>query len=117
MKDSFRLAVIVTVGIFFAASCIRKNEVDVTSRNFETIVDEQQNLVFGFNKDLYPDSLLQRWDSTQYIEFSPAVRGAFKWSSSSELQFSPSEGFQPGMDYTAVVTKRVLSQLNKPLQL
>src|SRR5690349_18270589 len=117
MKDYFRLTVMLTVGIFFAQSCSHKNEVTVTSRNFDTEVDQQQNLVFAFNKDLYPDSLLQRWDSTQYVEFSPAVRGAFKWSASSELQFSPAEGFQPGTDYTAVLTKRLLSKMNKPYRL
>ena len=117
MKDFFRLAVILTAAIFFAQSCKNRGGVEVSSRNFDTEVDQQQNLVFAFNKDLYPDSLLQRWDSTQYIEFSPAVRGAFKWSSSSELQFSPAEGFQPGTDYTARITKRVLSNLKKPLQL
>ncbi len=120
MKDSLRLAIATFVAaslLFATASCNRGNEVKVTSRNFETEVDEQQNLVFAFNRDLHPDSLLQRWDSTPYIEFSPAVKGAFKWSSPSELQFSPAEGFQPGQDYSAKITKRVLADLKKPLKL
>ncbi len=118
MRHSLRLAVAVIVSLFFAlTSCRYRGGVEVTSTNFEGEVDQQQNLVFAFNKDLHPDSLLQRWDSTHYIEFSPAVKGAFKWSSSSELQFSPAEGFQPGTDYTATVTRQVLSQLAKPAKL
>ena len=119
MKDSFRLALAITIAasLFFATSCSHKNDVKVTFRNFETEVDEQQNLVFAFNKDLHPDSLLQQWESTEYIEFSPAVKGAFKWSSPSELQFSPAEGFQPGQDYSAKITKRVLADMKKPLSL
>lgn len=117
MKNMLKSFAVLMLGAIFLASCSSGNKIEVRSRNFDTEVDQQQNLVFSFNKDLYPDSLLQRWDSTAYIEFSPSVKGAFKWSSSSELQFSPAEGFQPGTDYTAVLTKRVLSFLKKPLPL
>ena len=109
MKSQLWLAVVLTAGLFFATSCSHKNEVDVTSQSFGNEVDQQQNLTFNFSRDLQPDTLLQRWDSTDYIEFSPAVHGAFKWNSSSELQFSPSEGFQPGTDYTAKVTNAVFN--------
>jgi len=49
--------------------------------------------MFTFNKDIYPDSLLQYRDSTAYIQFSPAIKGAFKWNSSCELLYSPVESF------------------------
>ena len=108
MKHYLRLAVVLTVSLFFAVSCSHKNDVEVSSRNFDAEVDHLQNLQFSFTKDLYPDSLLHQWDSTAYIEFEPKVRGAFKWNSSSELQFSPAEGFLPGTEYTATVTSRIL---------
>ncbi len=114
MKSILRLAVILTASLFFAQSCSNRNGVEVTGRNFDTEVDEQQNLAFTFNKDLYPDSLLQQWDSIPYIEFQPAVHGMFKWNSSSELQFSPANGFLPGTEYTATVTRQVLRRSKKP---
>jgi uncharacterized protein YfaS (alpha-2-macroglobulin family) len=117
MKPRLWLAVILTAGLFLAQSCGSRNGVEVNSRNFDTEVDQQQNLQFAFNKDLYPDSLLQQWDSIPYLEFKPAVRGMYKWNSSSELQFSPAEGFLPGTEYTAVITRQVLRYSKKPYPL
>ena len=117
MKQPFRPAlVIMTIAGLFCVltqSCSNKNEVEVSTRNFDAEVDQQQNLAFTFNKDLHPDSLLQQWDSTQYIEFSPKVRGAFQWTSSSQLQFSPAQGFLPGTDYTATLTRALLTSVKK----
>lgn len=90
-----------------------RNDVQVVSRNFDEEIEQQQNLQFSFNKDLYPDSLLRQWDQTAYIDFKPRVNGVFKWNSSSELVFSPSEGFQPGTEYTATVTREVLKKSKK----
>ncbi len=97
------------IGCLFLSACHgRKNQIHVVTRNFETEIEQQQNLVFSFNKDIYPDSLLQRWDSTTYIEFVPKVRGLFKWNSSSELVFSPTDGFSPGTEYTARLTRQLV---------
>ncbi len=85
------------------------------TRNFENEIEQQQNLEFMFNKDLYPDSLLNRWDSTSYVEITPAVKGMFKWNSSSMLTFSPAEGFTPGTEYTARLTKQILKYSTKKL--
>ena len=104
---------ILFVGCLFLCACHnKKNEITVT-RNFEDEVQQQQNLVFNFNRDIYPDSLTQRWDSTAFIEFTPKVAGSFKWNSSSELSFSPNTGFEPGMEYKAVLTKYVLKHAKK----
>jgi uncharacterized protein YfaS (alpha-2-macroglobulin family) len=105
---------VLLAGCLFLSACHNgKNEILVVNKNFEDLVEQQQNLVFDFNKDIYPDSLLQRWDSTNYIEFTPAVKGMFKWASSSELVFSPSTGFEPGTDYKAVITKLVLKHAKR----
>jgi uncharacterized protein YfaS (alpha-2-macroglobulin family) len=113
MKPNFRQSIIL-IGLLFFCSCITNtNLVKVTDKNFDGEIDRQQNLVFTFNKDLYPDSLLQFWDSTEYIQFDPAVKGMFKWNSSSELMFSPSEGFQPGMEYTAKLSHLLLKRSPK----
>jgi uncharacterized protein YfaS (alpha-2-macroglobulin family) len=110
MKHYSRLAVLLIAMLSFAASCSHRNEVEVTGHNFDSEIDLQQNLQFVFNKDLYPDSLLQQWDSTAYIEFSPAVKGLYRWNSSSELQFSPAAGFLPGTEYTATITSRIMNR-------
>ncbi len=117
MKAQLWLPIILIGSLFFAQSCGNRNGVEVSSRNFDTEVDRQQNLQFTFSKDVYPDSLLQQWDSIPYIEFQPAVRGMYKWNSSSELQFSPAEGFLPGTEYTAKITRQILKRSKKPYSL
>lgn len=97
----------------FLFSCGNRNEVRVVDKNFDTEVEQQQNLVFRFNKDVYPDSLLNRWDTTKYIEFEPRVAGSFRWNSSSELVFSPASGFRPGVEYKAMLTRQILSKGKK----
>ncbi|RYD57585.1 MAG: alpha-2-macroglobulin family protein [Sphingobacteriales bacterium] len=93
-------------------ACKQKNGIDIKMKTGEE-VEVQQNLLFGFDKDIFPDSLLNTWDTTAYIEFTPKVQGSFRWNSSNELMFSPGAGFAPGTEYTAVITKRVLNKSKK----
>src|SRR3954471_11955311 len=97
------------LSLLFLSSCINRNEVTVKSRNFENEVEEQQNLVFTFSRDLVADSLLNRWDTTGYIRFTPAVKGQFKWNTKNELTFSPMNGFRPSTDYKATLTNAIVS--------
>jgi len=83
------------------------------TQNFDPEIEQQQNLEFSFNKDLLPDSLLNRWDSTAYLEIEPKVRGLFKWNSTNALTFSPESGFQPGTEYTARLTDKILMHSKK----
>ncbi len=99
--------------LLFTASCGNRNEVKLLNTNCKGEVAAQQNLVFQFNKDIYPDSLLNNWDSTTYIEFEPRIAGSFRWSSSSELVFSPQKGFQPAKEYKATLSPRLLDRVKK----
>src|SRR5947199_1917263 len=114
MKPKLWVSIFLIGYLFFCIACnTTKNELTVRYKNFDDEIEQQQNLVFAFNKDIYPDSLLQSWDSTDYIEFTPAVKGMFKWNSSSELMFSPAQGFQPGTEYTATLTSAILNHSAK----
>ena len=107
-----RWHIIILIGGLFIFSCSSKNDLSVISRNFESEIEQQQNLVFSFNKDLVSDSMFNIWDSSAYIEFTPAVKGMFKWNGANELSFSPAEGFMPGTEYTAKLT-RLLTKHSK----
>lgn len=100
--STWRAVPIALVVFFF--SCRSGNELEVTKK-FEAEIEQQQNLEFSLNHDVVPDSLLNRWDSTQYLELSPVVKGMFKWSSTNTLVFSPASKFEPGTEYTAIPTK------------
>ncbi|MBL7718238.1 MAG: alpha-2-macroglobulin family protein [Flavipsychrobacter sp.] len=116
MKSYLRLSFVLMASLFLY-SCGSKNGLEVINRNFTDEVDLRQNLSFSFSKDVYPDSLLQQWDSTAYIEFSPAVKGMFRWNSSNELVFSPERGFEPGTEYKAQITTKVLKRSKKKYSL
>ncbi|MCB2379614.1 alpha-2-macroglobulin [Hymenobacter sp. BT635] len=63
-------------------------------------ISPYQNIVFTFDEPL-GEGRVSRWDTLQYVEFEPAVRGKFKWTSDRELTFSPSEPFRPATAFQA----------------
>jgi uncharacterized protein YfaS (alpha-2-macroglobulin family) len=114
LRSSFRpIHSLVLVALFLLAlpACKQHKSIKVVDTNFEEEIAEQQNLVFQFSNDLIPDSLLQRWDSTEYIAFEPKVKGSFRWNQTNELVFSPAAGFAPGVQYKATLTKALLRKL------
>jgi uncharacterized protein YfaS (alpha-2-macroglobulin family) len=94
-------------------SCSSLNEIRVAGTNFTEEIGQSQNLVFTFTKDLANESQLNNWDSTQYIQFEPAVKGRFKWTAPNELVFSPVAGFGSATAYTARLTDLLLKQAPK----
>lgn len=91
----------------FAVSCIGLSDGDVAV-NFGDIVTPYQSLVFTFEEDMVPDSIVDTWQSEEYLRFTPAAKGRCKWVSRSQLLFSPSGGFAPATDYTVEITDKVL---------
>jgi len=87
----------------------QKNALKITQTNFVGSVDRDQNLSFTFNKPLVPDSLFGKWDTTEYMRFTPRVKGKFRWDDANTLVFSPAEKFAPSTDYQATLTKALLT--------
>ncbi len=102
--------------VLFHACKSSKYDVQATT-NFQSEIEQQQNLEFTFNKDLCPDSLVNVWDTTSFIDITPAVRGQFRWSSTNVLVFSPAEGFQPGVTYSGKLSGKLLKFINKKLSI
>ncbi len=105
---SFFSIVVLTLVLF---SC-KTSKISVTDRNFSEQIDQQQNLIFTFNYDIASDSLFNKWDTTQYLNFSPSIRGRFMWKTPRELVFSPESGFQANTDYKATLSP-ILTNLSK----
>ena len=101
----------------FFFGCANTGKLVLEHTNFTSEIATDQNLSFTFTSDLVPDSLLQQWDSTQYISFSPDIKGKFKWNSARELIFSPSETFPPSTDFTAQLTSNLFKHSKTKLQL
>ena len=104
MRNSILLATTLVV-IFLSCS---RNSVSLDYTNAKDEVPQLGNLVFRFSKSLVKDSMLNRWDSTEFVSFEPKIPGRFRWESPSELVFSPSRPLQPATSYKARIKDDVL---------
>ncbi len=94
--------------ILIIVSCKNKsNTLYVEHHNFVDEVTMQQNLIFTFDKDICPDSLLGKVDSTQYFNITPSVRGIYRWTSNKELMFVPLNGFKACSSYILKLTSKI----------
>ena len=90
-----------------AISC-KQNAVKLSSTNARDEVPVLGNLVFRFSESIASDSMLNQWDSTEYIRFSPAIRGKFRWEAKDQLVFSPSGPLLPATTYEATFSEKHL---------
>ncbi|WP_165370433.1 alpha-2-macroglobulin family protein [Hymenobacter persicinus] len=74
-------------------------------------ISPYQNLTFTFDEPIGAGKV-SRWDTLQYVQFEPAVRGKFKWTSDRELTFSPAEPFRPATSFQAQWRPVALASLN-----
>lgn len=86
-----------------------RNTVSLSYTNANEEVKQLENLVFRFNRPLVKDSLLNRWDSTEYVLFEPAIPGRFRWESPDQLVFSPLRPLSPATTYSATLRQSLLA--------
>lgn len=97
----------VFIGIFFLPAC-KRDAVDLDFTSAKGEVPQLSNLVFRFSKSLVKDSMLNVWDSTEYISFDPKIPGRFRWESPDQLVFSPAQPLLPATNYKAKIRNEVL---------
>ncbi|RYY65194.1 MAG: alpha-2-macroglobulin family protein, partial [Chitinophagaceae bacterium] len=106
MRNRILLSLLFGAALLFTAC--KRNSVQLTSTTADGEVPRQGNLTFQFSKALVADSLLNNWDSTEYVRFEPAIRGRFRWEAPDRLIFSPEGNLAPATDYRARITNEVL---------
>src|SRR5580693_4128194 len=94
-------------GIIFLSACNRST-VSLDFTNAKQEVPQLGNLTFRFDKPLVKDSLLDQWDSTQYVSFEPKIPGRFRWEHPDELVFSPSQPLAPATTFKATLRNDIL---------
>ena len=62
----------VIIGIFFLSAC-KRNSISLDFTNAKGEVPQLGNLIFRFSSSLANDSMLNAWDSTDYISFEPKI--------------------------------------------
>ncbi|MEO5562494.1 MAG: hypothetical protein ABIR18_03645, partial [Chitinophagaceae bacterium] len=101
------LASITLVIVVFFSACNR-NAVTLSYTNAKEEVPQLGNLTFRFNQSMVKDSMLNVWDSIEYVSFEPAIPGRFRWESPDQLIFSPSQPLRPATNYKAEIKNAVL---------
>lgn len=94
-------------GTIFLFAC-NKNVVSLSYTNAKGEVPVLGNLIFRFNQSMVKDSMLNAWDSADYVSFEPAIKGKFRWESPDQLVFSPSQSLSPATSYKAKIKNTVL---------
>ncbi|MBS1918917.1 MAG: alpha-2-macroglobulin family protein [Bacteroidetes bacterium] len=106
MRNKLFFAAFLAFAIFFT-SC-KQNAVSIDFTNAKGEVPLLGNLVFKFNQSLMKDSLLNQWDSTDFVSFEPKIPGRFRWEAPDQLVFSPSQPLLPATSYKASIKNAVL---------
>ncbi len=118
---TIKKALFIIASILLVTSCHKytpENAVRCVMTNFEDEIENNQNLVFTFNKDLLKnDSLVDRWVDDDLIKISPNVPGKCKWTSARELVFSPSEEFPSATDFKVTISDKVTKNAPTALSL
>src|SRR5687768_5955939 len=93
--------------ILFLTAC-NQTSVKLVYTSAKGEIEPIQNLVFTFDKPLINDSLAGSWDSTEYIRFTPEIKGRFRWEKPDQLVFSPAMPFMPATEYKAELQSELL---------
>lgn len=101
------IAVTTVLVVVFCYACNR-SIVNLDYTNAKGEVPSLGNLVFRFDKSLVADSLLNQWDSTDYISFEPRIPGRFRWESPDQLVFSPARPLPPATSFKAKLNNDIL---------
>ena len=88
--------------------CGPSNTVKVDSFTPTGKVEKLTNFVIEFSEDLASPDVQGKWLDEEFITFSPAIPGKFKWTSDNTLVFSPDAPLEAIQDYTATINKQVL---------
>lgn len=111
----------IAASILLFAGCHKytpENAVRCVMTNFEEEIENNQNLVFTFNKELLKnDSLVDKWLDDDLIKISPNVPGKCKWTSTRELVFSPLEEFPSATDFKVTISDKVTQHAPVALKL
>ena len=110
MRNRSGLMPFLTTSLFtlFILSACNRSTVSLEYTSAKGEVPALGNLTFRFDQALVKDSLLDRWDSTQYVSFEPKIPGRFRWEHPDELVFSPSQPLAPATTFKATLKSDIL---------
>ncbi|HET9502229.1 MAG TPA: MG2 domain-containing protein [Hymenobacter sp.] len=117
-----RLLPLLLLPLFATFSCSKKadQETQTTTSNQADgeEIDPYQNISFAFDEPVAPATPEGQWDTTRYVQFSPAIKGKFKWTNEGrELVFSSYEPLPPSTVIEASLRPSALPSGKQSLKL
>ncbi|MHC1738908.1 MAG: alpha-2-macroglobulin [Ignavibacteriaceae bacterium] len=106
MKTINGLILLIFITVFLG--CGPSNSVKVVEFSPEGEVPSLITFTVDFSENLAPADIQDKWLTDEFIYFTPAIKGKFKWVSPSRLLFSPDSPLEPMQSYSAEITKKVL---------
>src|SRR5690242_3587969 len=103
-----QLFAVTTVAVVIFLYGCNRSTVNLDYTNAKGEVQPLGNLVFRFDKPLVSDSLLNQWDSSDYVKFEPSIPGRFRWERPDQLVFSPSQPLKPATTFKATLKNEIL---------
>ncbi|PLX32047.1 MAG: hypothetical protein C0600_03950, partial [Ignavibacteria bacterium] len=100
----------ILVTLFLLFGCSSSNVVEIVSVTPQGEVPLLATIEIEFSKDLAPPDKQNMWLEDEYVEFTPAIAGKFKWVSARRLLFSPDAPLEAIQEYEAEVSDLVLFQ-------
>lgn len=94
--------------VLFIWGCGPSNSVEVVEFSPEGEIPSLVTFTVDFSENLAPADMQDKWLTEEFIVFTPAIKGKFKWVGTSRLIFSPDSPLEPMQSYTAEITKKVL---------
>lgn len=105
---SLLINLFIIFSILLLISCGPSNTVEVESFTPTGEVQNLTNFTIDFSEDLAPADVQDKWLDEEFVTFTPAIQGKFKWTSPSTLVFSPDAPLDPMQAYEATINKSVL---------
>ena len=100
-----RLLPLLLLPLLATFSCSKKADQEAQTTTIQADgeeIDPYQNISFAFEEPVAPATPEGAWDTTRYVQFTPAIRGKFKWANEGrELVFSAYEPLPPSTVFTA----------------
>ena len=103
-----RVASVLSMILFALWGCSSSNTVEIVSFSPDGESPLLTTIEVEFSRDLAPPDKQQVWLADEYIQFTPAIKGRYKWTSSRRLVFSPDTPLEPMQKYSASVTDKVM---------
>lgn len=101
-----------TLALFLLTNCGPSNTVKVESFSPTGKVEKLTNFVIEFSEELAPPELQGKWLEEEFVTFTPAIAGKYKWTDGKTLVFSPEAPLEPIQNYSASINKKVLFNTN-----